>query len=169
MGEAPYKDGSGSLKRSPSPEREASSKPVESGIPDGAVNVLTSVFPGILLGIDMSDVYAIQDGGTSCGAAFPSNSPPEMLVDLAESWAVSLPRLEASRRIVVVSCAHGRRRVAVGEKIAVQTVARGAFADLPAYVKGVSARTAIRGVFLANERIGYLLDVDGLDACHKDK
>jgi hypothetical protein len=117
-----------------------------------AGTLVTSVLGSYLCGLPFERVDAIED---------VQGAGAEQAVDLSTVWGVPVAS-GAARRLVTVRTARGPRRVVLGELTRVLPVPRGSLAPLPPFIEGIGDRAAIEGVFVIDERLGYVIDVDRL-------
>jgi hypothetical protein len=144
-----------------SPERSPlHSVPTASGGP--RITVVISEIEGHLLGINMAWVSAIEEH-----AARPpgeAEGSEERQLDIVDLWRLPDPAsARGERRVVAIETPTGRCRLVVGRKATVQRLAVDALQPLPAFLEEVGRRSAVAAFFVDGPRVGFLLEVDGLD------
>jgi len=128
---------------------------------DGSLDLLLSFVDDMLIAVDIEHVLEVAD----LAAPRPWLPPAEERLDLAALWHLARGAGH-DRRAVVVTTARGPRLLVLGSTLRVAPVLAAAVQPTPAFLAGAAAAAGIRAVLVA-ERIGFVVDVDGLVTLHE--
>jgi len=114
------------------------------------LEVITSLLGQHLLGVPLERVAAINDQPAADTAP----------VDLAGLWRVAPDA--GQRRTITVQTSGGPLRVLLGTHARVRRLAMSAVTALPTFIDGLARNAGICGVFILDQTMGFLIDVDRL-------
>jgi hypothetical protein len=122
-------------------------------------HLVKSELSGITVGVDALRVSAIEDAEETGPAGVHT-------VDLAGflGLAAAEPREEgvASRRALLVRAGDRVLRLVIGEAVRVEALAPEAIRPVPVFIATLAASAGIGSLFLVDDGLGYIMDIDRL-------
>lgn len=126
------------------------------GGPSTSRHVVRSVLAGINIGVDAHRVVMIEDLVEIAAAT------RQRALDLALHLGVDEVEVQSERRVIVVEAAGERRNVIVGPLVRIEKLTSEGVLPVPAFLDGISRKSALAGIFRVGDELGFFLDVERL-------